>query len=81
MKIQEVAEVDGDWVAILTLTGAAPHLKQREKWVGWSPKQRAPRLGFVINNSRFLLLVERERHPNLASKILGLALRRVAQGW
>lgn len=79
--LRYVAEVDGDWVAILTFSGAAPHLKQREKWVGWSPRQRARRLGFVINNSRFLLLVERERHPNLASKILGLALRRVAQDW
>ena len=49
--------------------------------MGWSARQRARRLGFVINNSRFLLLVERERHPNLASKILGLALRRVAQDW
>jgi predicted transposase YbfD/YdcC len=68
-------------VAILTFSGAAPHLKQREKWVGWSARQRARRLGFVINNSRFLLLVERESHPNLASKILGLALRRVAQDW
>ena len=79
--LRYIAEVDGDWVAILTFSGAAPHLKPREKWVGWSPRQRARRLGFVINNSRFLLLVERERHPNLASKILGLALRRVAQDW
>ncbi len=79
--LRYVSEVDGDWVAILTFSGAAPHLKQREKWVGWSPKQRAPRLGFVVNNSQFLLLVERERHPNLASKILGFSLRRVAQDW
>ena len=76
-----VAEVDGHWVAILTFSGAAPHLKQREKWVGWNARQRARRLGFVINNSRFLLLVERERHPNLALKSLGLALRRVARDW
>jgi hypothetical protein len=68
-------------MAILTFSGAAPHLKQQEKWMGWSALQRARRLGFLINNSRFLPLVERERHPNLASKILGLALRRVAQDW
>ncbi len=29
-----VAEVDGDWVAMLTFSGAAPHLKRREN--GWS---------------------------------------------
>src|SRR5437763_1813084 len=63
-----VAEVDGQWVALIAFSGAAPHLKGREKWMGWSPRQRARRLGFVANNSRFLLLVERERHPNLASK-------------
>jgi len=79
--LRYVAEADGKWIAILTFSGAAPHLKAREKWLGWSPRQRARRLGFVINNSRFLLLVERERHPNLASKVLGLALRRVAQDW
>ena len=48
--LRYVAEVDGDWLAILTFSGAAPHLKQREKWVGWSPRQRARHLGFVINN-------------------------------
>jgi hypothetical protein len=51
--LRYVAEVDGDWVTILTFSGAAPHLKQREKWVGWSPRQRARRLGFVIKNSHF----------------------------
>lgn len=77
--IRYVAEVDGEWVALLTFSGAAPQLKGREKWIGWSPRQQARRLGLVCNNSRFLLLVERERHPNLASKILGLALRRLAR--
>jgi hypothetical protein len=71
--------VDGQWVAILTISSAAPHLKQREKWLVWSPRQLAQRLELaIVNNSQFLLLVERERHPNLASKILDLALRRVA---
>ena len=76
-----VAEVDGQWVALIAFSGAAPHLKGREKWMGWSPRQRARRLGFVANNSRFLLLVERERHPNLASKVLGLCLRRLDADW
>jgi len=79
--VRYVAEADGRWIGILAFSGAAPHLKAREKWLGWRPRQRARRLGFLINNSRFLLLVERERHPNLASKVLGLALRRVARDW
>jgi len=79
--LRYVAEAGGKWLAVMAFSGAAPHLKAREKWLGWSARQRARRLGFVINNSRFLLLEARERHPNLASKILGLALRRVAQDW
>lgn len=79
--LRYVAEADGRWVALLTFSGAAPHLKAREKWIGWSPRQRARRLGLVANNSRFLLLVERERHANLASKVLALALRRLAGDW
>lgn len=79
--LRYVAEVDGEWVALLAFSGAAPKLKGREKWIGWSPRQQARRLGLVCNNSRFLILLERERHPNLASKILGLALRRLARDW
>lgn len=75
------AEVDGEWVALLSFSDAAPKLKGREKWIGWSPRQQARRLGLVCNNSRFLLLVQRERHPNLASKILVLALPRLARDW
>ncbi|HUF62246.1 MAG TPA: Druantia anti-phage system protein DruA [Verrucomicrobiales bacterium] len=54
-----MAEADGRWVGLLAFSGAAPHLKGREKWIGWSPRQRARRLALVVNNSRFLLLVER----------------------
>ena len=68
--LRYIAEVDGQWVALLTFSGAAPKHKGREKWIAWSPRQQARRLGLVCNNSRFLLLMERERHPNLASKIL-----------
>ncbi|HUF62103.1 MAG TPA: Druantia anti-phage system protein DruA [Verrucomicrobiales bacterium] len=68
--LRYVAEADGRWVALLSFSGATPPLKGREKWIGWSPRQRARRLALVVNNSRFLLLVERQRHPNLASKVL-----------
>jgi hypothetical protein len=80
--LRYVAEDEaGRWVALLSYSGAAPHLKAREGWIKWSPRQRARRLGLVVNNSRFLLLVERERHPNLASKVLALSLRRVSRDW
>ena len=79
--LRYVAEVDGQWVALLTFSAAALHIKARERWIGWSPRQRARRLGFVVNNSRFLVLPERQRYPNLASRVLGLCLRRLSHDW
>jgi hypothetical protein len=79
--LRYVAELDGQWVALLTFSAPALHLKARERWIGWTPRQRARRLGLVVNNSRFLILPERQRYPNLASRVLGLALRRLSQDW
>jgi hypothetical protein len=79
--LRYVAEVDGQWVGLLTFSAPALHLKARERWIGWSPRQRARRLGLVVSNSRFLVLPERQRYPNLASRILGLALRRLSADW
>jgi hypothetical protein len=79
--LRYVAELDGEWVALACFSAAALHLKAREKWLGWTPRQRARRLGFVVNNSRYLVLAERERLPNLASRALGLCLRRLSRDW
>ena len=76
-----VAEVAGQWLALLTFSAPALHLKARERWLGWTPRQRARRLGLVVNNSRFLLLPERQRYPNLASRVLALCLRRLSADW
>ena len=79
--LRYVAEVDGRWVALLTFSAPALHLKGRERWIGWSPRQRARRLGLVVNNSRFLILPERQRYPNLASRVLALTLQRLSADW
>ena len=79
--LRYVAELDGQWVALLSFSAPALHLKAREKWLGWTPRQRARRLGFVVNNSRFLVRPERQRFPNLASRVLGLCLRRLSADW
>lgn len=79
--LRYVAEVQGEWVALITFSGAAPHTKAREHKIRWTPRQRARRLGFVVNNSRFLILPERHRYPNLASRTLGLCLKRLPSDW
>jgi hypothetical protein len=80
-SLRYVAEAEGQWVALLTFSAGALHLKARERWIGWSPRQRARRLGLVANNSRFLMLAERQRYPNLASRVLGMVLRRLSDDW
>lgn len=80
-SLRYVAEFNGEWVALICFSGAAPHVKAREKWIGWSARQRARRLGFVVNNSRFLLLPERNSYPNLASQVMALCLKRLDADW
>lgn len=80
-SLRYVAEVEGEWVALLVFSGAAPHTKAREVKIGWTPRQRARRLCWVINNSRFLVLTERQRYPNLASRVLALSLKRLNADW
>jgi hypothetical protein len=80
-SLRYVAELDGQWVALLSFSAASLQLKAREHWIRWSPRQRARRLPLVVNNSRFLVLPERARFPNLASRVLGLCLRRLSDDW
>src|SRR3972149_1229404 len=42
--LRYVAELDGQWVALLTFSAAALHLKAREQWLRWTPRQRPPPL-------------------------------------
>jgi hypothetical protein len=79
--LRYVAELDGQLVALICFSAPALHTKARERWIKWSPRQHARRLCFVVNNSRFLVLPERARYPNLASRVLGLCLQRLDADW
>jgi len=52
----------------------------RDEWIGWSGRVRAQRLNWVVNNSRFLIFPW-VRVANLASRVLGLAARRLGEDW
>jgi hypothetical protein len=80
-QLRYVAEMDGEWVALLGWNVAAYHLKGREDWIGWAVEQRLKRRKFVVQNSRYLLLVDRGRYPNLASRVLALCTRRLSEDW
>ena len=80
-SLRYIIELDGQWVALLTFSAAALHLKARDKFIAWSARQRARRLALIVNNSLFCLLLDRARYPNLASKALSLVLRRLSDDW
>jgi hypothetical protein len=80
-SLRYLAELDGQWLALIAFSGAALHTKAREQKIRWTPRQRARRLCFVVNNSRYLVLPERQRYPNLASRVLALCLKRLSADW
>ena len=76
-----VAEIDGEWVGLLMWGSAAYRLKDRDEFIGWTATQRAQRQKLVVQNRRFLILAEEGEHPNLASHILGAAVRELPSLW
>ena len=69
--LRYVAELDGQWVALLTWGAAAYKLKHREAWIGWGIGLRKARLKLVVQNRRFCLLLKPGARPNLASQVMG----------
>lgn len=64
----------------LLFCGAAKALRERDQWLGWTTDQRRRNLGYVINNSRFLVFPW-VRVKNLASHALGQTVRRLGDDW
>ena len=79
--IPHVAEVDGHWVALLGWCSAALKVTVRDRWIGWSAQQKQRRLKNVAQNGRFLLLAGAGEVPNLASRVLAMSVRRLAEDW
>lgn len=79
--LRQVAIDEGRWAALLVWGPACYSLKDRDQWIGWSKTQRAERLKLVVQNRRFLILGEKGRQPNLASRVLGATARVLAEQW
>ena len=74
---QVAVRSDGRWMALLGWRAGAQKLAARDRWIGWTAEQRSRRLHLVANNVRFPILPG-AAEPNLASRILGLSLRRLS---
>jgi|GEM_PF-908311 len=79
--LRYVAEYCGEWIALLVFASAAFHLKPRERWLEWSPRQLEQRRHLIAQNARFLILGDKQRWPNLASYLLGQACARLSDDW
>ena len=73
-------EADSHRLGCVLLSGAAKALTARDRWIGWSERQRLKNLPWVLNNSRFLLFPW-VQVANLASHVLGQLARRVGDDW
>ena len=79
--ILHVAELDGQWVAVLAWCSAALKVTVRDEWIGWTSQQKQRRLRYVAQNARFLLLTRAQEAPNLGSRVLALSVRRLGGDW
>ena len=68
------------YVGALGFSAAALYLKARDRWIGWSHAARQAHLRYVVGNSRFVI-AHGVKVTNLASKVLGMAQRRLGQDW
>jgi Domain of unknown function (DUF4338) len=72
--------LDQQVVALLDFGAAAWQAAPRGNYIGWSHTLRQRHLPLVVNNARFLILPWLQV-KNLASKILGMAVKQVPQDW
>jgi hypothetical protein len=77
-QVLYVATMGERWVALMAWAVSALKLACRDRWIGWDEWVKWKRSKFVVNNARFLILPE-ARLPHLASRVLGLNLRRLSQ--
>jgi len=75
-----VSDRQGNPLACVLFGAAAWQCKARDQHIGWDAPARQRRLGYVTNNTRFLILPW-VRVPHLASHVLGRIARRLSADW
>ena len=68
------------WLGGLGFSAAALALSSRDKWIGWDEEVRKAQLHRVVGMSRFLIRPQ-VRCRNLASRVLGMAVRTVGEDY
>jgi hypothetical protein len=71
---------NGRPVACMAWSSAPRHLGERDRFIGWSPKERLNNIHLLAYNTRFLILPW-VVVPHLASHLLGRIARRLSADW
>lgn len=79
-QLRYFVENEARRLGCLLFSGAAKALRVRDGWIGWSESSRLRNLGWVVNNSRFLIFPW-VKVKNLSSHVLGQAARRIGEDW
>lgn len=79
-QVRYFARSQGKVLALLGFGASAWKVAPRDRFIGWTPEQRVRHLQLIVNNARFLILPWVRSH-NLASKLLAMAARRLAEDW
>lgn len=79
-QLRYMAKSDKRVIALLGFGAAAWKIAPRDRFIGWTDEQRQRHLHLVINNARFLILPW-VRSKNLASKLLGMVVKRITDDW
>jgi len=76
-QVRYLITSDSGWLGGLGFAAAALNLADRDSWIGWDRHTRQQHLHRVVGMARFLIRRSVRCH-NLASRVLGMALRVVA---
>lgn len=71
---------EAQWIAVLGFAAAAWQCAPRDQFIGWSNEQRKANLHRIINNARYLIFPW-VQSKNLASKVLSMVSKRIANDW
>ena len=77
-QLRYLVSSEHGWLGAIGFGSAALYLEDRDEWIGWTAAQRMEHLPRVLQMNRFLIR-PRVRCENLASQVLGLCARRVAE--
>lgn len=75
-QMRYLIDSEHGWLGGFGFGAAALQLADRDQWIGWDADTRREHLHRVVGMSRFLIRTSVRCH-NLASRVLGMALRRI----